>query len=519
MDSLILRELTINKFRILKNIKIFFSESYNEITGENGIGKSSILDAIRYMLTERDENGSKLLNVKTITLSNEFESPDIELIIRFQSKEISLKTKNEKWFINNIEQKNKTIYFSSLHEKLNNIKPDDLIFAINPNILKDNLSSAKDTKNKENIKELIVSIANTLSDENSQIISNNEFQDLIFEINDLKRQLSDIKKEIKEKNNSIEHFKKMHSEISNWEITNDVSDFDKLELELKNKKIEYENITSKIDKKEHELKETNIKINEIDNISLNLQSKNYDKKKKPSIGELILMILLFFTIIFGFIYYFFYIKPKYYKFNDEHLVSTELKDLNEKKKLLKNKREKIIDELNYLKNNPNYNDVDFNKIVDELNELKINRYSNDSIKENKIKLSNKLDELNQINIEYENICNELIKKENEKRKVSELTNKIIKKYFPNFDIDLFNQEEKESLIISKDNIPLNYLNHSLKMNLIFEINKFINNKLKINTFMLIDGGESFNKIYNKGQVIVAKVNNESEIKINGKNIC
>lgn len=279
MDSLILRELTINKFRILKNIKIFFSESYNEITGENGIGKSSILDAIRYMLTERDENGSKLLNVKTITLSNEFESPDIELIIRFQSKEISLKTKNEKWFINNIEQKNKTIYFSSLHEKLNNIKPDDLIFAINPNILKDNLSSAKDTKNKENIKELIVSIANTLSDENSQIISNNEFQDLIFEINDLKRQLSDIKKEIKEKNNSIEHFKKMHSEISNWEITNDVSDFDKLELELKNKKIEYENITSKIDKKEHELKETNIKINEIDNISLNLQSKNYDKKK------------------------------------------------------------------------------------------------------------------------------------------------------------------------------------------------------------------------------------------------
>ena len=127
--------------------------------------------------------------------------------------------------------------------------------------------------------------------------------------------------------------------------------------------------------------------------------------------------------------------------------------------------------------------------------------------------------MNQINIEYENICNELIKKENEKRKVSELTNKIIKKYFPNFDIDLFNQEEKESLIISKDNIPLNYLNHSLKMNLIFEINKFINNKLKINTFMLIDGGESFNKIYNKGQVIVAKVNNESEIKINGKNIC
>ena len=127
--------------------------------------------------------------------------------------------------------------------------------------------------------------------------------------------------------------------------------------------------------------------------------------------------------------------------------------------------------------------------------------------------------MNQINIEYENICNELIKKENEKRKVSELTNKIIKKYFPNFDIDLFNQEEKESLIISKDNIPLIYLNHSLKMNLIFEINKFINNKLKINTFMLIDGGESFNKIYNKGQVIVAKVNNESEIKINGKNIC
>ena len=62
------------------------------------------------------------------------------------------------------------------------------------------------------------------------------------------------------------------------------------------------------------------------------------------------------------------------------------------------------------------------------------------------------------------------------------------------------------------------MNYSQKMNVIFELNNFLKYKRNIEVFFLIDGGESFNKISSTNQVIVAKVNNDKDLKLNGKNI-
>lgn len=81
MKRLILVRLKINNFRSLKNLDLVFYDKYNEITGCNGTGKSSILDCIRFMLTDRDEFNNKLTNYKTITDSNEEEFPSVELAV------------------------------------------------------------------------------------------------------------------------------------------------------------------------------------------------------------------------------------------------------------------------------------------------------------------------------------------------------------------------------------------------------------------------------------------------------
>ncbi len=49
MNKLIIEELNIKNFRNLKNVKLNFNYGFNYIEGANGTGKSTILDAIRFI--------------------------------------------------------------------------------------------------------------------------------------------------------------------------------------------------------------------------------------------------------------------------------------------------------------------------------------------------------------------------------------------------------------------------------------------------------------------------------------
>lgn len=522
MKKLILVRLKIHNFRSLKNLDLVFYDKYNEITGCNGTGKSSILDCIRFMLTDRDEFNNKLTNYKTITDSNEEDFPSVELTINYASKNFLLKTEKNTWFINGIEQKNRTSYLNTIEDFLN-VNSEKLVFTINPNILKDILSGVKESNDKQKIRTAIVGIVNSLSDVDNQVISQEEYENLNNEILELKEEVKNFKNNEKNLQNEIENFKKFHSEIKNWEDIDEVSDLDKEENRLNEIKKNFSSIKDEIEKKYNSLDVLKNKLLKLQNDKTDYENFNNQElnENKPSIWEILIFILLSLTIIFGIIYYFLYWKPKYSKneFKENNLTSSRLKDNRDEIKNTEKQIAYLKESINQLEENSNYKNVNYDLIVDKLSEIKSQKESNDSFKNAKIQLENFFNNLKKLQKEKQQKEFELQTKESEKRKITELTNSVIKKYFPNFDIDFFNETNKESLNIRKENVPLNYLNHSTKMNTIFEINNFLNKELGFDSFVLIDGGESFNKVYNSNnQTIVAKVTNENKLKLNGKDL-
>ena len=118
MHKLKIKRIHINSFRALKNISLNFNDAYNEITGMNGTGKSSILDAIRYMISQYDINNKKMINTKTITQENKNYReneilPNIELVLSHDDNEIKLETDSKNWYINGI--KGTVSFFGETH--------------------------------------------------------------------------------------------------------------------------------------------------------------------------------------------------------------------------------------------------------------------------------------------------------------------------------------------------------------------------------------------------------------------
>lgn len=302
-----------------------------------------------------------------------------------------------------------------------------------------------------------------------------------------------------------------------------MSDLDKEENRLNEIKKNFSSIKDEIEKKYNSLDVLKNKLLKLQNDKTDYENFNNQElnENKPSIWEILIFILLSLTIIFGIIYYFLYWKPKYSKneFKENNLTSSRLKDNRDEIKNTEKQIAYLKESINQLEENSNYKNVNYDLIVDKLSEIKSQKESNDSFKNAKIQLENFFNNLKKLQKEKQQKEFELQTKESEKRKITELTNSVIKKYFPNFDIDFFNETNKESLNIRKENVPLNYLNHSTKMNTIFEINNFLNKELGFDSFVLIDGGESFNKVYNSNnQTIVAKVTNENKLKLNGKDL-
>lgn len=302
-----------------------------------------------------------------------------------------------------------------------------------------------------------------------------------------------------------------------------MSDLDKEENRLNEIKKNFLSIKDEIEKKYNSLDVLKNKLLKLQNDKTDYENFNNQElnENKPSIWEILIFILLSLTIIFGIIYYFLYWKLKYSKneFKENNLTSSRLKDNRDEIKNTEKQIAYLKESINQLEENSNYKNVNYDLIVDKLSEIKSQKESNDSFKNAKIQLENFFNNLKKLQKEKQQKEFELQTKESEKRKITELTNSVIKKYFPNFDIDFFNETNKESLNIRKENVPLNYLNHSTKMNTIFEINNFLNKELGFDSFVLIDGGESFNKVYNSNnQTIVAKVTNENKLKLNGKDL-
>ncbi|MDE6082514.1 MAG: hypothetical protein K2F52_01390 [Malacoplasma sp.] len=504
MDKLILETLIINKFRALNKVHLNFAERHNEITGFNGMGKSSILDCIRFMMTDRDDSNSKFQNFKTITKNNEEEFPNVELKINFKNKIIILKTEDNKWFINENKLNSRNAYLNAL-ENILGVKQEQLVFAINPNILKDILSGKKETKNKDKVRSTLVGIANSISDKD-KVMSQNDYDELNQNIKDLTSDVKNLDGDIKSLERRIENFKRQHRDIKDWDSPENLSELNKEENKLKNQKNLYSDISDQIYKKQSELKDLKNKKLELENSQpVEPVSKPIVEPKKeqppvekqrnfPTAGEVTLLMLLCLTCVFGMIYLFGYIVPEYWtktrpakraaakkeaamkaETKNDLVVTENKKQPNNQNKI--DKLQKEIDDLNTeiknLKNNPNYKNVNVDNIVDRLNQIQSLKNKNEEIKANKEKMKELQNELSDLKALKNKKEKDLDKKEEQKKLVIQKTNEVMEKYFRNFHIDFFDENNNEILKVSKDYIPLDYLNYSQKMKFIFTILLYI----------------------------------------------
>ena len=71
MNKLLLKNIKITQWRGLHNINLDFDDSYNEICGKNGSGKSSILELIQYMLFDT-KNPNKQIKKWGTEIKREF---------------------------------------------------------------------------------------------------------------------------------------------------------------------------------------------------------------------------------------------------------------------------------------------------------------------------------------------------------------------------------------------------------------------------------------------------------------
>ncbi|MFB5946082.1 AAA family ATPase [Albibacterium profundi] len=99
-DKLTLKTLIITNFKGIKNFVLDVHER-TEIYGENGTGKTTLVDAYRWLLTGKNSNDQNVFEIKPInadgTRTQKVEN-EVEGVFDFNGKEITLKRINrEKW--------------------------------------------------------------------------------------------------------------------------------------------------------------------------------------------------------------------------------------------------------------------------------------------------------------------------------------------------------------------------------------------------------------------------------------
>lgn len=493
MKKIIIKSLNIINWRSLKDIKISFNEGQNIISGKNGTGKSSILDLIRYMIFQKNYEFKTEGNIKSINDNNS--DPNVEMILSLDNEEIKLSTKDKTWFVNNIKQSDKESYRKTIADKLKLNSIDDIFNNVNPHLFIDIFEGSGKSENSKKSRNIIMKILNNKLP-SGQKIDSNELEEIFEEIESLESERKDIRKLINNIEKEIETFKKSHTEIINWNKANHNADETRLN-NLENEKSKY---ISLINEKEYISVEINKKNNKLDN----LRNKNINKNKKESKFKIFILSILTLGL------YLIFRKKKNTSKNELSPYENEqsIKETEKELEKLKNQWNKLREKIE---------EIDIDKINQEISEINEKELEIQEHSRTKDILYNKLEEKNNYEEQLEELKSKITKLNSKKISISQNIEKMIKDNFKTFDISLFDEKGKEKISISQNNIDLEYLNHANKLKVIYEINEFIKSDA-LNTFSLIDQGESFNELnINSSQSIIAKVDND-ELKINGKYI-
>ncbi|MGL4768839.1 MAG: AAA family ATPase [Mycoplasmoidaceae bacterium] len=433
MINIVIKSIEIKRFRGIKNFCLDFINGINIIEGKNGLGKSTILDAIKYMFCFNDNN----IYFINEDLTFDKTPPDISMNLFVNEKEIVLINKEKNWMINNIFYK-KNDYKQRLSEIFEINDVNLIISQIDPNNwLEKHLLSEKASESKE-IRDSILKVINA---ENENIIDEKKFISLTEDISNLEFKIKKFKNDLKENKYNIAQLVQDNKDIDFEIPINNNNNYDyEIEKKYYEKLNEYNSLKNKID-----LINANIKDLDIKNIKFeNCINTNSSKK---SFFDIILII-----ITLG-IYYFFLKNKNNYSENESNKFQN-----NKKKEELKSKLKKELDELS-----SKIDKINNIEITEKLNLLKKEKEFAEEKNEYKLKMLKRYSKLNE---ECENFSENILKCENdknilmnEKKELIKIIVNIFDNTFKSFKINL---SDDINLIIQKNGVEFKKLNYSSK---------------------------------------------------------
>ena len=295
--------LKLKNFKGIKNLEINFEGKNANIYGKNATGKTTVFDAFKWLFFDKDSSDRKDFNIKTLDENNKpihFLEHEVEAILLIDGVDMTFKKMlKEKWVTKRGETQqefsgHETSYWidevpvkkKDYEEKINSLVPESLF-----KLITDPLYFNKQLKWQER-REILTNISGNQITDDEILNANEEFKTLQQNLNG--RSIEDYNKvvasKIKDLNKEKEKIPIRIDELTNTLITEHDINYEELEKEKANCKVEIQKIDAEMTDIQTRAKENMKKAdqlaaakNELNTLKLKLETEHSKQQSEATI--------------------------------------------------------------------------------------------------------------------------------------------------------------------------------------------------------------------------------------------
>ena len=295
--------LKLKNFKGIKNFEINFEGKNANIYGKNATGKTTVFDAFKWLFFDKDSSDRKDFNIKTLDENNKpihFLEHEVEAILLIDGVDMTFKKMlKEKWVTKRGETQqefsgHETSYWidevpvkkKDYEEKINSLVPESLF-----KLITDPLYFNKQLKWQER-REILTNISGNQITDEEILNANEEFKTLQQNLNG--RSIEDYNKvvasKIKDLNKEKEKIPIRIDELTNTLITEHDINYEELEKEKANCKVEIQKIDAEMTDIQTRAKENMKKAdqlaaakNELNTLKLKLETEHSKQQSEATI--------------------------------------------------------------------------------------------------------------------------------------------------------------------------------------------------------------------------------------------